>query len=398
MDRRVADDAVVRPALAGLELRLHQGDDRARPGASVVAIGPRTLSSEMNDTSIDREVDRLGQGRGGQRPGVRPLHRLTRAIAAERLGELAATHVERVDAPRAALQQDVGEAAGRGPDVEAARPAGSIAERVERGRELVAAAADVRLRLLDRDRRPPASTRSPGLRSSRAASPSPTRTLPARMSAWAAAARFGQAALDEQLVEADPARAWRSAVRGTPAYRGTARSHRDSPAAGGTIGRMSARTPLWAAGDRMTLVLTGADTGESMLRDGAGRPAPRATAWAPCASPENPTSGTSRTATGRFYVGDTETAAGLGRVLFGPPGIPHAFSADSPELRVLVVTMPAGLERFFLATGEPARGDGPPPPDLARAGRRCRGHRGDVRASTCWAPNRAGIRSTTEAP
>ena len=118
MDRRVADDAVVRPALAGLELGLHEGDDRAPAGPRVVATGPRTLSSEMNDDVDDREVDRLGQGRGGQGARVRPLHRDDARVATERLGELAATHVESVDAARAALQQDVGEAARRGADIE----------------------------------------------------------------------------------------------------------------------------------------------------------------------------------------------------------------------------------------------------------------------------------------
>ena len=65
---------------------------------------------------------------------------------------------------------------------------------------------------------------------------------------------------------------------------------------------------------------------------------------------------------GRFWVGDEVVEAGPGSILHGPHGIPHAFSADSDELRVLVVTMPAGLEAFFEAVGVPAEGDGPPPP------------------------------------
>ena len=81
---------------------------------------------------------------------------------------------------------------------------------------------------------------------------------------------------------------------------------------------------------------------------------------------------------GRFYVGDTETVAGPGSILWGPRGIPHAFSADSAELRVLVVTMPAGLEAFFLATGEPARATDPRP-RLGEPGRRPGGHRRDLR-------------------
>jgi mannose-6-phosphate isomerase-like protein (cupin superfamily) len=125
---------------------------------------------------------------------------------------------------------------------------------------------------------------------------------------------------------------------------------------------MSDRTALWAAGDRMTLVLTGADTGGSCFvmeqvvprhvrPPGRHAHARESHVWYV------------QDGHGRFYLGDTEMEAGPGAILFGPPGVPHAFSADSPELRVLVVTMPAGLEEFFLATGEPARGDGPPPAD-----------------------------------
>jgi quercetin dioxygenase-like cupin family protein len=65
---------------------------------------------------------------------------------------------------------------------------------------------------------------------------------------------------------------------------------------------------------------------------------------------------------GRFWVGDTMTEAGPGAVLWGPRGVPHAFSADSEELRVLVVTLPAGLEAFFAEIGEPTSADAPAPP------------------------------------
>ena len=185
VDRRIADDAMDRPAAAGLELRLDEGDDHvaARARASA-ATGPST-SAERDERHVDRdEADRLGERRGGQGPGVRPLHRDDPRIAAQRLGELAAPDVEGVDAARAALQQDVGEAAGRRADVEADAARRVDLERIERGGQLVAAAADVRLGADDRERRV-GSTRSPGLRSCRAASPSPTRTLPASTSACA---------------------------------------------------------------------------------------------------------------------------------------------------------------------------------------------------------------------
>ena len=124
---------------------------------------------------------------------------------------------------------------------------------------------------------------------------------------------------------------------------------------------MTTVTSWWAAGDLMTIVLDGAATGgrcfvmEQVVPrhvQPPGRHSHR----------EEDHVWYVQDGTGRFYVGDTETRAGPGDILFGPRGIPHAFSADSAELRVLVVTMPAGLERFFQATGEPARGDGPPPP------------------------------------
>jgi quercetin dioxygenase-like cupin family protein len=118
---------------------------------------------------------------------------------------------------------------------------------------------------------------------------------------------------------------------------------------------------LWAFGDRMSFVLTGADTeGRCFVMEqivprhtrppGRHRHANEDHVWYIQAGQ------------GRFYVDNTMTEAWPGAILWGPRAIPHAFSADSEELRVLVVTVPAGLEAFFEAIGEPARGDGPPPP------------------------------------
>ena len=52
VDRRVANDPAIRPALARLELRLHERDDRGAARRGSAATGPRTLSREMNDTSM----------------------------------------------------------------------------------------------------------------------------------------------------------------------------------------------------------------------------------------------------------------------------------------------------------------------------------------------------------
>jgi quercetin dioxygenase-like cupin family protein len=122
------------------------------------------------------------------------------------------------------------------------------------------------------------------------------------------------------------------------------------------------RQRLWAAGDLMSIVLTGAETGGACFvmeqvvprhvrPPGRHRHDREEHVWYV------------QDGRGRFYVGETETPAGPGDVLWGPRGIAHAFSADTETLHVLVVTLPAGLESFFLATGEPARGDGPPPAD-----------------------------------
>ena len=77
--------------------------------------------------------------------------------------ELPVADVERDHARRAALEQDVGEAAGRRADVEAVEARGVDAEHVERVRELLAAARDVGRRRARRSARRVSSTCCPGL-------------------------------------------------------------------------------------------------------------------------------------------------------------------------------------------------------------------------------------------
>jgi mannose-6-phosphate isomerase-like protein (cupin superfamily) len=50
----------------------------------------------------------------------------------------------------------------------------------------------------------------------------------------------------------------------------------------------------------------------------------------------------------RFKCGDTMLRASAGGMAFGPRGMPHAFQnvGDTPG-RLLVITNPSGLERFF---------------------------------------------------
>ena len=142
---------------------------------------------ERDERDVDRrDVDRLGQGRRGQLAGVGPLHRHHARVARGAFRPAARD-------PRRERRRGVAPRCNRTsvkPPVEAptssAIEAGRVdLERVERRRELVAAAAHVRLGFRRRQSgRRPRSGR-PACGRSRAASPSPTRTLPARTNACA---------------------------------------------------------------------------------------------------------------------------------------------------------------------------------------------------------------------
>jgi quercetin dioxygenase-like cupin family protein len=67
---------------------------------------------------------------------------------------------------------------------------------------------------------------------------------------------------------------------------------------------------------------------------------------------------------GRWFVGDVTFEAGPGDFIHGPHGVAHAFSADTDDLHVVVITAPAGLEGFFAAVGTEATEPIHPPADL----------------------------------
>jgi quercetin dioxygenase-like cupin family protein len=67
---------------------------------------------------------------------------------------------------------------------------------------------------------------------------------------------------------------------------------------------------------------------------------------------------------GRWFIGGQLIEADPGDFIHGPHGVPHAFSADTDDLHVLVITAPAGLEEFFTAVGTPAVEPTHPPADL----------------------------------
>jgi mannose-6-phosphate isomerase-like protein (cupin superfamily) len=58
----------------------------------------------------------------------------------------------------------------------------------------------------------------------------------------------------------------------------------------------------------------------------------------------------------RFKAGDAMFKASTGGMAFGPRGLPHAFQNVGDELgRLLVITTPSGLERFFEQSDELSR-------------------------------------------
>ena len=68
-----------------------------------------------------------------------------------------------------------------------------------------------------------------------------------------------------------------------------------------------------------------------------------------------------------FWVGGDVIEAPAGSFVYGPRDIPHTFSVSSPQARFLVVTEPAGFEKFMRALSEPAQTRTIPPPAAIRA-------------------------------
>ena len=65
----------------------------------------------------------------------------------------------------------------------------------------------------------------------------------------------------------------------------------------------------------------------------------------------------------RVRHGDDIFEATDGSLVYGPREVPHSFTVDSEEARLLLLFAPAGIEGFFREGGKPARGLEIPPPD-----------------------------------
>ena len=62
-----------------------------------------------------------------------------------------------------------------------------------------------------------------------------------------------------------------------------------------------------------------------------------------------------------FYVGDQTLKAYPGSFLFGPKGVPHAFTVDSGPARLSFVLSPGGFEGLIREMGEPTKEVSLPP-------------------------------------
>ena len=193
----VADDAALADAAgADLELRL---DERDEGGAGA---GERERRRQRLGERDEREVgdDEVGRRHvaGGEVAGVQALDRVHPRVGGERRRELAVADVDGPDLGGAAGEQDLGEAAGRGAEVERDGARRVEAEDVERVHELQRAARDPGVRVGVDGRGPRRTARAAAGRVAGAPS---TRTTPASISARARARRRGEAGGDQRLVE-----------------------------------------------------------------------------------------------------------------------------------------------------------------------------------------------------
>src|SRR5262245_23049627 len=146
-DPAVAHHAAPRLATRRLELRLHEHDGLPARRRELERGRQRLPHGDERDVA-DEELRRERQL--PQRAHVQPLeHRYARVVPDARV-QLPVPDVERDHPCCAALQEHVGEAAGRGPDVEAAAPVRVDSERVERMSELLPPSRDLQRRLRDR--------------------------------------------------------------------------------------------------------------------------------------------------------------------------------------------------------------------------------------------------------
>lgn len=142
VDGGVADDAAAGDiGGAGFELGFEEDDAGSGEGEAHRCRGEDF--AQRNEREVgDEEVERREFGKVA---GVGAFEEGDARVVAEALVELGAADIDGEDRSGAALEEAIGEAAGGGAEVEAAKAGDIDFERGERGFEFVAAAADVAL-------------------------------------------------------------------------------------------------------------------------------------------------------------------------------------------------------------------------------------------------------------
>ena len=145
---RAHDAALAHPLAPDLELRLDHGQ-RVEALRAAGEHGGQHLGQGDEGEVGDHEVGGVGQVAGDEVAGVRALDHRDAIVGAQRPVELTIGDVEGDHVGRAALQQAVGEAARRGPDVQAPAPGDVDARRLQRVGELDPPARDEARALVD---------------------------------------------------------------------------------------------------------------------------------------------------------------------------------------------------------------------------------------------------------
>ncbi len=142
MDLRITDDAFRNVGRPGLELRLDQHDrerrrreKRERRGQDRPEADEARVAHERTDPA-----GILAEGGGVEMARIGAFVDGDAPVRTELPGELTVADVDRVDPRRAAVEQHVGEPAGRGADVECHQPGWRKREAVEPVHELQSAA------------------------------------------------------------------------------------------------------------------------------------------------------------------------------------------------------------------------------------------------------------------
>jgi hypothetical protein len=146
-ERVVAHHAALHQRRPELELRLHHRQHLG-PGREHLTHRGEHLAQTDEAHVDDHQRDGLGHHLAQSQARVHALPREHPGVGPEALVELVMPHVHRPHPRRAALQQQVGEATRRRPEVEAHPPRGVDPERGDHARELQSPAGHIRARVL----------------------------------------------------------------------------------------------------------------------------------------------------------------------------------------------------------------------------------------------------------